>query len=116
MWSLRLAVFCLAALASLKGAHAEDLGPTLKRIKETGAITLGYRENSIPVSYADGQQPFGFALDLCAIAASRIREKLGLAEIKTGYKAVAQADAASLLGDGTIGIDCAATAASGDIA
>jgi glutamate/aspartate transport system substrate-binding protein len=37
------------------GAHAQETG-TLKKIKDTGAISLGYRESSIPFSYYDDQQ------------------------------------------------------------
>ena len=32
------------------GVNAEELTGTLKNIKETGAITLGYRDSSIPFS------------------------------------------------------------------
>jgi len=111
-----IAAILLGAFLSQPAANAEELGPALQKIKETGAITLGYRENSIPMSYADAQGPVGFALDLCALIAGKIKERLGLPELKIGYKAVAQPEAASLLQDGAIGIDCAATAAGGDLA
>src|SRR5262249_13073008 len=40
---------------------------TLKKIKDTGAITLGHRESSVPFSYYDDkQQVVGYAMDLCA--------------------------------------------------
>ena len=45
--------FGLLALALSGAAHAEDLTGTLKKIKETGAITIGYRETSVPFSYLD---------------------------------------------------------------
>ncbi len=111
-----IAVICVATLASLEAASAEDLGPALQNIKDTGTITLGYRQNSIPMSYADAEQPAGFALDLCALAASKVKQKLGLAELRTDYKAVSPADAAALLKAGTLAIDCAATAVKGELA
>jgi glutamate/aspartate transport system substrate-binding protein len=37
------------------GAHAQDAG-TLKKIKDTGVISLGHRESSIPFSYYDDKQ------------------------------------------------------------
>jgi glutamate/aspartate transport system substrate-binding protein len=123
---MKILVIFLGALLSLHSASAGDstpmpqkiegFGPTLQKIKDTGAITLGYRENSIPMSYANAQQPMGFALDLCALIAGKVKEKLGLPELETRYKAVAQADAASLLKNGDISIDCAVTGASGDLA
>ena len=110
----KIAVIWVAIFAGVQAASADDLGPALKKIKDTGTITLGYRENSVPMSYADAEQPAGFALDLCALVASKVKQKLGLAELKTEYKAVTQADAAALLKNGTLAIDCAATAVNGD--
>ena len=63
--------FCALAfallLAVLAGrAEAQDLTGTLKKIRDTGTITLGHRESSVPFSYYDGrQQPVGYAMDLC---------------------------------------------------
>jgi glutamate/aspartate transport system substrate-binding protein len=58
---------CALAAALFAGqANAEELAGTLKNIKETGAITLGFRDSSIPFSYLDdSQKPIGFAMDIC---------------------------------------------------
>ena len=46
--------------------QAEDLTGTLKKIKESGTVTLGYREASLPFSYLnDDQQPIGYSVELC---------------------------------------------------
>ncbi|MDR1350307.1 MAG: hypothetical protein LBJ59_05930 [Zoogloeaceae bacterium] len=46
--------------------HAQELNGTLKRIKESGVINLGYREASIPFSYLDTTRlPIGYAVELC---------------------------------------------------
>ena len=56
----------LVAAAFALTAQAQELTGTLKKIKETGAITIGHRESSIPFSYLDDkQQPIGYAMDLC---------------------------------------------------
>ena len=58
--------YTLAAALFASQANAEELGGTLKNIKETGAITLGFRDASIPFSYLDdSQKPIGFAMDIC---------------------------------------------------
>ena len=58
-------VVAVAAAAVALPAVAQD-SPTLKKIKETGAITIGHRESSIPFAYLDGhQKPVGYAIDLC---------------------------------------------------
>src|SRR5262249_46487023 len=42
------------------------LSGTLKKVKDTGTITLGYRESSLPFSYLNKrQQPIGYSIDLC---------------------------------------------------
>ena len=47
-------------------APAQELTGTLKKIKDTGTITLGHRESSLPFSYYDDrQQVVGYAMDLC---------------------------------------------------
>ena len=47
-------------------ALPQELGGTLKKIKDTGAITLAHRESSVPFSYYDDrQQVVGYAMDLC---------------------------------------------------
>lgn len=41
--------------------QAQEPAGTLKKIKDTGAITVGHRESSVPFSYLDDkQQPVGY--------------------------------------------------------
>ena len=62
------------------------------------------------MSYAEaGQPPNGFALDLCALAADKIKRTLGLADLKIAYRPAAEAEAASQIEAGTIDIDCGGT-------
>ena len=64
MKRLKILGFALAAAIGVSGAHAEELTGTLKNIRETGAITLGFRDSSIPFSYLDdNQKPIGFPMD-----------------------------------------------------
>ncbi len=37
-------------------AYGQDVSGTLKKIKDTGTITLGHRESSMPFSYYDDKQ------------------------------------------------------------
>jgi glutamate/aspartate transport system substrate-binding protein len=105
----KIAAAAAALIAGLQAMHAEDFGLSLQKIKEAGAITIGYRDSAIPMSYADAQQqPVGFALDLCALAASKVQQALGLADMKINYKPVTSANSASLLEDGSIDLDCSA--------
>src|ERR1700733_8433439 len=53
MKHLRMIGLTLAAALLGSAADAEELTGTLKNIKETGAITIGFRDSSIPFSYFD---------------------------------------------------------------
>jgi glutamate/aspartate transport system substrate-binding protein len=47
-------------------AQATELQGTLKKVKDSGSITLGIRESSYPLSYLDEkQQPIGYHIDIC---------------------------------------------------
>ena len=107
-----IAVMLPVLFAGLEVANAD----TLQRIKDTGAIVIGYRQDAIPMSYADAHQPVGFALDLCAAVAATVKAKLGVAELKVDYQAVTQADAPRLLSSGAIAIDCAPAPVSAELA
>ncbi len=107
-----VAVILPVLFAGLEPASAD----TLQRIKESGTFAIGYREDAIPVSYADAHQPVGFALDLCAAVVSKVKEKLGLAELKIDYQSVKEADAPRLLGSGAIAIDCAPAPVNAELA
>jgi len=60
-------ILILAAPANAQeAANVGALSGTLKKIKDTGTIALGYRESSLPFSYLNRrQQPIGYSIDLC---------------------------------------------------
>ena len=58
-----LLAFALASFVAAS-ALAQD-SPTLKKIKETGTVTIGHRDSSIPFSYYDDKQAVvGYAMDI----------------------------------------------------
>jgi ABC-type amino acid transport substrate-binding protein len=60
---------------------------TLKKIKDTGAITIGYRESSIPFSYLDDkQQPIGYAMDLCMKVVDAVKSELKMPNLKVNLQ------------------------------
>ena len=50
MKRIQIAGLALAAALGASQATAQELTGTLKSIKESGAITLGHRDSSIPFS------------------------------------------------------------------
>ena len=98
-------------LASMAfGASAQELTGTLKKIKDTGTITIGHRESSIPFSYLDDkQQPVGYAMDLCGKVVDAVKAELKMPNLKVAYQPVTSANRIPLLQNGTIDLECGST-------
>ena len=91
-------------------ANAQELTGTLKKIKDTGTITIGHRESSIPFSYLDDkQQPVGYAMDLCAKVVDAVKAELKVPNLKVAYQPVTSANRIPLLQNGTIDLECGST-------
>src|SRR5215470_15792986 len=100
----------LTAALCASGVQAEELTGTLKTIKESGAITIGYRDSSIPFSYLDdNQKPIGFALDICYKIVDAIKAELKLDKLETKLNPVTSSTRIPLLANGTIDLECGST-------
>ena len=89
---------------------AQDLTGTLKKIKDTGSITIGHRDSSIPFSYLDDKQaPIGYAMDLCAKIVDAVKAELKMPNVKVAYQPVTSANRIPLLQNGTIDLECGST-------
>ena len=100
----------LAAGIFTAPANAEELTGTLKKIKETGAITIGYRDSSIPFSYLDdNQKPIGFAIDICHGIVDAVKKELKLDKLTVEFNPVTSSTRIPLLANGTIDMECGST-------
>ena len=105
-----LAVGTLALCLVSAASCAEPLTGTLKKIKETNSITLGYRESSIPFSYLDDQQrPIGYALEICYRVVDGIKKELNLPNLEIKLNPVTSATRIPLMANGTIDLECGST-------
>jgi len=100
-----------ALLVVLAGpAVAQEIRLTLDKMKETGAISLGYRETSRPFSFLDADgKPTGYSVDLCLQVAAAIKQSLKLADLKINWVPATPADRVSKLVKGTIDLECGST-------
>ncbi len=99
-----------ATLAVSLPAAAQELTGTLKKIKDTGTITIGHRESSIPFSYLDGkQQPVGYAMDLCMKVVDAVKTELKMPDLKVQLQPVTSANRIPLMQNGTIDLECGST-------
>jgi len=110
MKQLRVMGLALAAVFCAGQANAEELTGTLKNIKETGAITIGYRDSSIPFSYLDdNQKPIGFAIDICYKIVDALKKELKLDKLEVKLNPVTSSTRIPLLANGTIDLECGST-------
>lgn len=99
----------LGALSFSFVAQAQETG-TLKKIKDSGKITLGVRDASIPFSYLDDKQQYiGYSVELCDKIASAVQRKLGLTAMQRVYQPVTSATRIPLMANGTIDLECGST-------
>ena len=105
-----LAAVAAFALLAAVPATAQDLTGTLKKIKDSGSITIGHRETSIPFSYLDEkQQPIGYSMDICAAVVEEVKKELGLAQLAVKYNPVTPQTRIPLMSNGTIDLECGST-------
>jgi glutamate/aspartate transport system substrate-binding protein len=105
-----LSLVALGVIAiSATAAHAQDAG-TLKKIKDTGVISLGHRESSIPFSYYDDkQQVIGYSQDFAMKIVEAVKAKLNMPDLKVKLTPVTSQNRIPLVQNGTVDIECGST-------
>lgn len=104
--SIRL--MALAVSSALLAAPA--MADTLQKIKDTGTITIGHRESSIPFSYLDGnQKPVGYSMDLCNKIVDAVKKELKMPALVTKLTPVTSQTRIPLMTNGTIDLECGST-------
>ena len=108
------ALFAAALIGPLVigGAHAQELTGTLKKIKDSKAVTLGYRESSIPFSYLNRPgDPIGYSIDLCNAVVDETSKEIGGLETAVKYKKVTAETRIPAVRSGEIDLECGSTTA-----
>jgi glutamate/aspartate transport system substrate-binding protein len=89
---------------------AQDLTGTLKKIKDTGTITIGHRDASVPFSYYDDkQQVVGYAMDICNFVVADLKAQLKMPKLEVKLNPVTSATRIPLIANGTIDLECGST-------
>ncbi len=101
-------LFCAALL--INGAYAHAASQTMDKIKSTGAVTMGVRESSIPMSYTTGDSRFdGYHVEICRMILADVKDKLGLSTLRINYQPVTSQNRVPLVQNGTVDIECGTT-------
>jgi glutamate/aspartate transport system substrate-binding protein len=91
------------------GAGSPTLG-TPEKIKATKTIALGYRDSSVPFSYAGPtKEPMGYSVDLCMRVVQDLRSELKLPDLQPRWVPVSVETRVRALVDGTIDLECGST-------
>jgi glutamate/aspartate transport system substrate-binding protein len=104
---IKAALFASVVVCA-QGAFASSA--TLDKIKASGAVTMGVRESSIPMSYTTGDSRFdGFHIEVCRMILNDIKDKLGLSTLRINYQPVTGQNRIPLVQNGTVDIECGTT-------
>ena len=101
-------VMATAGCASM-GPGAPPAG-TLEKIRTTKTIALGYRDSSVPFSYAGPtKEPMGYSVDLCTRVVEDLRRDLKLPDLQVTWVPVSVETRVRALVNGTIDLECGST-------
>jgi glutamate/aspartate transport system substrate-binding protein len=90
--------------------QAAELTGTLKKIKDTGIITLGVRESSIPFNYSlGGVRQVGYSYDVMMRAVDAVKAELKMPNLQIKEIPVTPQNRITLLQNGTIDLECSST-------
>jgi ABC-type amino acid transport substrate-binding protein len=94
-------------------ACATPAPDTLRKIRETGSVTLGYRDSSRPFSFlGDGGQPVGYTIDLCTRVVAQVRTATGRQDLEIKWVRVTPDDRIAAVAEGRVDLECGSTTAS----
>ena len=101
----------LTALIVAGPVWSQDLDGTLKKIKTSSTLTLGYLESAPPFSFpGPDRRPVGYSIDLCTHVASAIQKQLGI-DLKLNWVPVTTENRIDMVASGKVDIDCTTTTA-----
>jgi glutamate/aspartate transport system substrate-binding protein len=103
---MKKSLLALAAVLAVGAAHAD----TLKKIKDTGAITIGARESSGALSFTLGDGKYaGFHTEMAQRVAADLQKQLGLAKLDVKFQPVTSQNRIPLVQNGTVDLECGST-------
>jgi len=106
----RLWLLMFAGWLAATPAFAAELTGTLKKVKESGTITMGIRESSYPLSYLDDkQQPIGYHIDICNKIVEAVKNEVQLPNLKVQHQPVTSQNRIPLVTNGTVDLECGST-------
>jgi glutamate/aspartate transport system substrate-binding protein len=104
---MKKSILVLFAALAVGAVHAQD---TLKKIKDSGAVTMGVRESSGALAFTLGDGKYtGFHYDVCQHVLADVQKQLGMAKLDIKYQPVTSQNRIPLVQNGTVDIECGST-------
>jgi glutamate/aspartate transport system substrate-binding protein len=105
-----LCAACAGVAAAQDAAGVEKLTGTLRKVKEAGAVTIGFRDASVPFSYVGpARTPIGYSIDLCLAIVEQMKAELGVDTLQVKYLSVNPQNRIALVVGGTVDLECGQT-------
>jgi glutamate/aspartate transport system substrate-binding protein len=105
-----IAVAAVAAGIAAACTQKEESGGTLKKIKDSGVVSLGHRESSIPFSYYDDkQQVVGYSHEIALKIVDAIKAELNAPNLQVKLTPITSQNRIPLVQNGTIDFECGST-------
>jgi len=105
-----IAVVVVAAGIAIACTQKEESGGTLKKIKDSGVVSLGHRESSIPFSYYDDkQQVVGYSHEIALKIVDAIKAELNAPNLQVKLTPITSQNRIPLVQNGTIDFECGST-------
>lgn len=99
----------IAAISMVAAGSGLAQAGVLDKIKDSGVISIGHRESSVPFSYLDeNQKPIGYSIDLCMKIVEAVSAEVGK-ELEINYVPVNPKTRLALIANGTIDLECGST-------
>ncbi len=106
---MKKTVFALSVALLAAGAQA-NTSDTLKKIKDSGAVTMGVRESSGALSFTLGDGKFaGYHVEVCDKVLRVVQKQLGMTQLTVRYQPVTSQNRIPLVQNGNVDIECGST-------
>jgi len=107
-WLLACTLTLLSGLAAAQ--NSDQLSGTLKKIHDSGTVTLGVRAASVPFSYLNAHgKPIGYSVELCRAIVDEISNQLEGKSPVIKYVVVTSENRTEALLSGKIDLECGST-------
>jgi glutamate/aspartate transport system substrate-binding protein len=97
----------VVALLFSAGTVLAQTQPTLQKIRNTGVVAIGARQDALPFSYLDAsKRPIGYGIDICNEIVARLRSELKLQNLRVEYVPVTAASRWEIVRTGKADLEC----------